>query len=164
LFESAYASPPEIQFSCGSSQCQKLNSKHTRSRGEFLSRRIIEDLDSSATRHNCKMRMGNIIGSSNFRGAANAAAMSEECARTMPRTAIVAFCTMMRTSYWKLASWNSASTPRRDRRCAAFPRACRRGGRLVRKWHRMRSAERIEQRLSLEAKRKTSARVEYFAS
>lgn len=48
------------------------------------------------------MRMGNIIGSSNFRGAANAAAMSEECARTMPRTAIVAFCTMMRTSYWKL--------------------------------------------------------------
>lgn len=39
----------------------------------------------------------------------------------MPRTAIVAFCTMMRTSYWKLASWNSASTPRRDRRCAAFP-------------------------------------------
>lgn len=36
----------------------------------ILSRRNIEDLGSGAPRHNCKMRMGNIIGSSNFRGAA----------------------------------------------------------------------------------------------
>ena len=40
----------------------------------------------------------------------------------MPRTAIGAFYAMMRASYWKRASRNSASTPsRRDRRCAAFP-------------------------------------------
>jgi hypothetical protein len=39
---------------------------------------MIEELGPSATLHNCKMRMGNTIGSSNFRGAANAVAISEE--------------------------------------------------------------------------------------
>jgi hypothetical protein len=38
---------------------------------------MIEELGPSAPLYNCEMRMGNTIGSSAFRDAANAAAISE---------------------------------------------------------------------------------------
>jgi hypothetical protein len=48
------------------------------------------------------MRIGITIGRSNFRGAANAAAIPEEwCAKHAADRAIGAFYAMMRASYWK---------------------------------------------------------------
>jgi hypothetical protein len=60
LFKSAFATRTEIQFTCRRFRSQQSHSKRSRPRGGFSAQHL-RDLDASAARHNCKMRMGNTI-------------------------------------------------------------------------------------------------------